>query len=131
MWGRLMPTMLTPSAGSVFVCLHSRPPPAPALYWTTVSMAGHFFFSTTCWWRADRSDSPPGGKACQYIRFLSGQAGACAEAGAAAAAPRAARRVRVIDVSWLCPATILAAAAKRDRAPAPTGGPGRSQPAHG
>ena len=36
-------------------------------------MAGHFFFSTICWWRAEMSLSPPGGKACQYIRFLSGQ----------------------------------------------------------
>ena len=34
-------------------------------YWMMVSMAAHFFFSTICWWRADRSDSPPGGKACQ------------------------------------------------------------------
>jgi hypothetical protein len=86
--------MLTPSAGSVLTELHSTAPPPPALYWTTVSMAGHFFFSTTCWCRAEMSDSPPGGKGCQYIRFLSGQVWACAAAAAARA--RAAIRVRVI-----------------------------------
>ena len=69
-----MPTMFRPSPGSGFICAHIRPPPAPGLYWMIVSIAGHFFFSTTCWWRAEMSDSPPGGKACQYIRFLSGQA---------------------------------------------------------
>ena len=33
MCGRLMPTTLRPSAGSVFICVHSSAPPAPALYW--------------------------------------------------------------------------------------------------
>src|SRR5687767_6583475 len=60
----------------------------------TVSMAGHFFLSTTCWWRADRSDSPPGGKACQYRRFLSGQETVCASTGGADRA-RAARQVAI------------------------------------
>ena len=36
-------------------------------------MAAHFLRSTACWWRADKSDSPPGGKACQYCRFFSRQ----------------------------------------------------------
>jgi hypothetical protein len=76
--------MLTPSPGSVFIVLHSSAPPAPALYWITVSIAGHFFFSTICWWRADRSDSPPGGNACQYMRLLSGQGWAWAWATAVA-----------------------------------------------
>src|SRR6185295_13488777 len=89
MCGRLMPTMLTPSAGSVLVELHSSAPPPPALYWITVSMAGHFFFSTSCWWRADRSDSPPGGNACQYMMFALGQAIVCANAGAAASSKTA------------------------------------------
>ena len=57
--------MFTPSAGSWFICAHSSPPPAPGLYWMMVSIAGHFFFSTSCWWRAERSDSPPAGNACQ------------------------------------------------------------------
>src|SRR5438045_6848609 len=103
MCGRLMPTTLTPSAGRVLVWLQSRAPPAPALYWITVSTAGHFFFSTTCWWRADRSDSPPGGNACQYMRLAAGHADVCATAGDAAAAPTttamamaAANRMRVM-----------------------------------
>ena len=70
MCGRLMPTTFRPSPGNVLICAHSSAPPAPALYWMTVSIAGHFFFSTTCWWRADRSDSPPGGNACQYRRAV-------------------------------------------------------------
>jgi hypothetical protein len=46
-----------------------------------VSMAEHLFFSTICWCLADKSDSPPGGNACQYMTFFSGQAGmACAAA---------------------------------------------------
>jgi hypothetical protein len=42
-----------------------------------VSIEGQRFFRTVCWWRAERSDSPPGGKACQYFRFALGQF--CAE----------------------------------------------------
>src|SRR5947199_405890 len=57
--GRLMPAMFSPSPGSWFSCIHNRPPPAPGLYWMMVSIAGHFFFSTSCWWRADRSDYHP------------------------------------------------------------------------
>src|SRR5688500_4947303 len=49
-----------------------RPPPAPGLYCTTVSIEGHFLRSTACWWRAEMSDSPPAGKACQYWRLFSG-----------------------------------------------------------
>src|SRR4051812_22256297 len=89
MCGRLMPTTLTPSAGRVLVWLQSSAPPAPALYWMTVSIAGHFFFSTTCWWRADRSDSPPGGNACQYIRLAAGQADAWAKTCEGAVEPNA------------------------------------------
>src|SRR6266581_107230 len=48
----------------------------------TVSIAGQCFFRTTCWWRAEISDSPPGGNACQYVMFLSGQ-GCARTAGAA------------------------------------------------
>ena len=48
MCGRLTPTTLRPSPGSWFICDHISPPPAPALYWMMVSMAGHFFLSTTC-----------------------------------------------------------------------------------
>src|SRR5688572_6862354 len=92
MCGRLMPTMFTPSAGSVLAELHSSAPPAPALYWITVSIALHFFLSTSCWCRADRSDSPPGGKACQYITFLSGQG--CADAGTAHVAAASAQAVK-------------------------------------
>ena len=84
--GRLTPTMFRPSPGSEFICDHISAPPAPALYWMMVSIAGHFFFSTTCWCRADKSDSPPGGNACQYMMFLSGQA--CAIAAGAAARHR-------------------------------------------
>ena len=69
MCGRLTPTMLRPPVGRLFICDHIRPPPAPALYWMMVSIAAHFFFSTTCWCRADRSGSPPGGKACQCSRL--------------------------------------------------------------
>src|SRR5689334_12153282 len=79
MCGRLMPRIVAPSADSVFAWLQSRPPPAPALYWITVSIAGHLFRSTSCWWRAERSDSPPGGNACQYIRLRSGHGGLCAD----------------------------------------------------
>lgn len=57
--------MFKPSPASAFICAHVSAPPAPGLYWTTVSIAGQRFFSTTCWWRAERSDSPPAGKACQ------------------------------------------------------------------
>jgi hypothetical protein len=38
-----------------------------------VSIEGQRLFRTVCWWRAERSDSPPGGKACQYFRFALGQ----------------------------------------------------------
>ena len=76
--GRLMPTMFEPSSGREFSCAHIRPPPAPGLYWMMVSMAGHFFFRTSCWCRAAMSDSPPTGKACQYNRFFSGQVWASA-----------------------------------------------------
>src|SRR6266568_4461499 len=88
MCGRLTPTMLRPSPGSWFICAHMRPPPAPGLYWMMVSTAGQRFFSTSCWCRADRSDSPPAGNACQYRTFLSGQV--CAKAGNAAARHRTA-----------------------------------------
>src|SRR5688572_30824330 len=49
-----------------------RPPPAPGLYCTTVSIEGHFLRNTACWWRAEMSDSPPAGKACQYWMLFSG-----------------------------------------------------------
>jgi hypothetical protein len=60
-----MPMMLSPSPGRPFICDHISPPPAPGLYWMMVSIAGQRFFSTSCWWRAEMSDSPPAGKACQ------------------------------------------------------------------
>ena len=66
-----------------------------AVYWMMVSIAGHFFFSTTCWWRADRSDSPPGGKACQYSTFLSRHP-APAVAGAPCARASGASKARPI-----------------------------------
>src|SRR5512134_1549393 len=104
MFGRLMPTMFTPSGGSVLALLHSSAPPAPALYWITVSMAAHFFFSTICWWRADRSLSPPGGNACQYITFLSGQGCAWAVVAAATATTRQVARIeRFIAVAFRGP----------------------------
>src|SRR4051812_19311781 len=110
MCGRLMPTTLSPSPGSWFICVHISAPPAPDLYCTIVSMFGHFRCSTSCWWRADESDSPPGGKACQYVTFFSGQWTACASASGAAAARASRERMRfmpcllfVVDCGAGCP----------------------------
>src|SRR5947209_14890302 len=86
MCGRLMPTMFRPSPGRAFIWFHITAPPTPGLYWMMVSIEGHFFFSTNCWCLAEMSDSPPAGKACQYIKFFSGQV--CAKAAGAAARAR-------------------------------------------
>src|SRR4051812_43913867 len=99
MCGRLTPTTFSPSPGSWFICVHISAPPAPALYWMMVSMEGHFLCSTICWWRADRSDSPPGGKACQYCTFFSGQVTPCASTSGAASASAANERMRFIGLS--------------------------------
>src|SRR6267154_3333944 len=88
MCGRLIPTTFSPSPGRAFIWFHMTAPPTPGLYWMMVSIAGHFFFSTSCWCLADMSDSPPAGKACQYSRFFSGQV--CANAAGAAARARTA-----------------------------------------
>ena len=116
--GRFTPTTVTPSPGRVFMVVHIKAPPAPALYCTTVSTAGQRFFKTNCWCRAERSDSPPGGKACQYMTFFSGQGWAWAgdimvSAAAASPAVETSKRVREFNAcscderSWkvatMCP----------------------------
>src|SRR6478735_2946634 len=88
MCGRLTPATFEPSAGSWLSWDHSSAPPAPALYWTIVSIAGQRFLMSSCWCRAAMSDSPPAGNACQYWMFRSGHAWPHAS-GAASRASRA------------------------------------------
>jgi hypothetical protein len=43
-----------------------------------VSVAAHFFLSTTCWWRADKSDSPPRWKGLPVQQVFLGAWQGCA-----------------------------------------------------
>src|SRR5438093_387881 len=98
MCGRLIPTTLSPSPGRAFIWFPITAPPTPGLYWMMVSIEGHFFFSTNCWCLAEMSDSPPAGKACQYIKFFSGQV--CAKAAGAAARARTASSLFMAGLSF-------------------------------